>query len=230
MKVVFVGPSLPDAAQVAGNEVEIRPPACQGNVMQAVYDGATSIGLIDGHFEFVAPVWHKELLFALAEGISVFGAASMGALRAAECAPFGMSGIGRIYEDYAVGRRNDDADVALLHGPAELNYPQVTVPIVNMDATLMSAEIKGLLRKTELEKLSKAGRSIFFKERTWKKIAVTANLAWPSVATMVRGGWIDQKRLDAIALMKAVQIIQPVDGPQCEWIFNATPTWRAMYP
>jgi len=230
MKVVFVGPSLPDAAQVAGNDIEIRPPACQGDVMQAVYDGAESIGLIDGHFEFVAPVWHKELLFALAKGISVFGAASMGALRAAECAPFGMSGIGRIYEDYAFGRRNDDADVALLHGPAELNYPQVTVPIVNMDATLISAEIKGLLGKTELDKLSKAGRSIFFKERTWKKIAETANLEWPPVAAMVKGGWVDQKRLDAIALMKTVQTMQPIDGPQREWIFNATPTWRAMYP
>jgi hypothetical protein len=230
MKVVFVGPSLPDAAPIAGNDVEIRPPACQGDVMQAVYDGAKSIGLIDGHFEFVAPVWHKELLFALAKGISVFGAASMGALRAVECAPFGMSGIGRIYEDYAFGRRNDDADVALLHGPAELNYPQVTVPIVNMDATLISADIKGLLGKTELGKLSKAGRSIFFKERTWKNIAETANLAWPPVAAMVKGCWIDQKRLDAIALMKAVQTIQPIDAPQREWIFNATPTWRVMYP
>jgi hypothetical protein len=230
MKVVFVGPSLPDAAQIAGDDIEIRPPACQGDVMQAVDDGAKIIGLIDGHFEFVAPVWHKELLFALTKGISVFGAASMGALRAAECAPFGMSGIGLIYDDYVVGRRIDDADVALLHGPAELNYPQVTVPIVNIDATLISAEIKGLLGKTELNKLSKAGRSIFFKERTWKKIAETADLEWAPVAAMVKSGWIDQKRLDAIALMKTVDTTQPIDGPQREWIFNATPTWRAMYP
>lgn len=230
MKVVFVGPSLPDAAQIAGNDIEIRPPASQGDVMRAVRDGAKSIGLIDGHFEFVAPVWHKELLFALAKGISVFGAASMGALRAAECAPFGMSGIGMIYEDYAVGRRNDDADVALLHGPAELDYPQVTVPIVNMDATLISAEIKALLGKTELDKLSKAGRSIFFKERTWIKIAETANLEWSPVAAMVKSSWVDQKRLDAIALMKTVQTVQPIDDPQREWSFNKTPIWRAMYP
>ena len=89
MKVVFVGPSFPDIGKLS--DVEIRPPACQGDVMRAVRDGATAIGLIDGQFEFVAPVWHKELLFALSQNIGVFGAASMGALRAAECAAFGMT-------------------------------------------------------------------------------------------------------------------------------------------
>ena len=45
---------------------------------KAVIEGATVIGLIDGFFENVASVWHKEILFALSEGVQVFGAASMG--------------------------------------------------------------------------------------------------------------------------------------------------------
>ena len=61
------------------------------------------IGIIDGYFEIVPTVWHKEILWAMAQGIHVFGAASIGALRAAELDAFGMRGIGRIYE--AVPRR-----------------------------------------------------------------------------------------------------------------------------
>ena len=59
MKVFFVGPSLPDAEAYADSTMVIRPPACQGDVMRALEEGATAIGLIDGQFEFVAPVWHK---------------------------------------------------------------------------------------------------------------------------------------------------------------------------
>ena len=49
-------------------------------------------------------MWHKEILFALSEGIDVYGAASMGALRAAELDAFGMRGIGDVYSAYAEGR------------------------------------------------------------------------------------------------------------------------------
>ncbi len=103
MKVVFVGPSLAgitlpgkgvttnshaDLGSDVPKDIEFRPPAIQGDIMRAIKDGATVIGLIDGQFEYVAPVWHKELLFALDLGIAVLGASSMGALRAVECQAF----------------------------------------------------------------------------------------------------------------------------------------------
>ena len=53
-------------------------------------------------------------------GIHVYGAASIGALRAAELDAFGMRGIGRIYEDFREGVLEDDDEVAVLHGPEEL--------------------------------------------------------------------------------------------------------------
>ena len=46
----------------------------------------------------------------------------MGALRAAELAPFGMIGIGTIFEAYRDGIYTDDDEVALLHRPAALGY------------------------------------------------------------------------------------------------------------
>ena len=59
-------------------------------------------------------LWHLDLRIALSEGVHVLSAASMGALRAVEIAPFGMVGIGAVYRAYAEGRLTNDADVALL--------------------------------------------------------------------------------------------------------------------
>lgn len=228
MKVVFVGPSLPDARDRAAPGIEIRPPACQGDVMRAIRQGATAIGLIDGLFEFVAPVWHKELLYALCDGIPVMGAASMGALRAAECAAFGMTGIGRIFEDYRDGRRVDDGDVALLHGPAELGYPAVTIPIVNIDATLERAHEIGLLGKTDVRLLASAARGIFFKERRWDQVVESAGFDWREIGPLVARSRVDQKRQDALALLVAMtdEVWRPAVG---DWEFRATPLWRKLY-
>ena len=229
MKVVFVGPSLPDADEIAGSDMDIRQPACQGDVMQAVKDGATSIGLIDGQFEFVAPVWHKELLFALSQGISVFGAASMGALRAAECADFGMCGVGKIFDDYMSGRRIDDADVALIHSPRELGYIAITVPMVNVDATLEQAVANDLLPHTVADHLSKVAGTIFFKDRSWKMIAEKGGMEWPVLRDIVKSAGFDQKRADAIELIETMKDTPTESIPTCGWQFNATPLWRRLY-
>jgi len=229
VKVIFVGPSLPDAKAFADDMMILRPPACQGDVVRAVEDGATAIGLVDGQFEFVAPVWHKELLFALSRGVSVFGAASMGALRAVECQAYGMIGIGRIFDDYASGRRVEDADVALLHGPAELGYPALSVPLVNVDATIEAAIGQGIVGDEEALRLSQAARRVFFKDRTWRRVAEAADMDIGQVRALVATAWTDQKRRDAIGLMRAIAET-PSPAQMADWSFNATPLWRKLFP
>jgi hypothetical protein len=229
VKVIFVGPSLPDAEAFADDTMVIRPPACQGDVVRALEDGAAAIGLIDGLFEFVAPVWHKELLFALSRGVPVFGAASMGALRAVECQAFGMVGVGRIFGDYASGLREEDADVALLHGPAELGYPALSVPLVNVDATIETAIDQAIIGKEEALRLSHAARRVFFKDRTWRRVAEAADMDIWQVRALVAKAWTDQKRQDAIGLMRAISGAQ-LQTHVVDWSFNATPLWRNLFP
>ncbi|QLF71956.1 antibiotic resistance protein (plasmid) [Peteryoungia desertarenae] len=229
MKIVFVGPSLPDADLHLGEGLSLHPPARQGDIMNALSRGATAIGLIDGFFEGVAPVWHKELLYALSKGVAVYGASSMGALRAAECAAFGMIGVGRIFEDYRDGRRDDDADVALLHGPAELGYPALTVPIVNIDGTLDEISRHNSMPREDVSRLQQAARQIFYKERSWKRVVVEAGLDWAHVGPILHVHQWDQKRLDALALLAC---LKSDDAPVCapmDWSFNTTPVWRRLY-
>ncbi len=231
MKVLFVGPSLPDAAEFAGKDIRVMPPAIQGDIMKALQTGASAIGLIDGQFEFVAPVWHKEILYALSQGIPVLGGSSMGALRAAECEAFGMIGIGRIYEDYRIGRRWDDGDVALLHAPRELKYAPLSVPLVNVDATLENAFALGFLTPKECECLFAAARKTFFKERTWRLVSERAGFDAEHLRKVLTKASADQKRADALAALEA---LQQLDLPRLEdqkpnWTFNPTPLWRQLY-
>lgn len=229
MKVIFVGPTLPDASAHAGTGAVVLPPASQGDIMKALENGATAIGLIDGYFEYAAPVWHKELLYALKKGCQVFGAASMGALRASECYSYGMKGIGKIYEDYRSGRRVDDGDVALLHGPAELGYPAISVPLTNVDATLAKAVAGSFITEDEAEVLAMKARSIFFKQRSWKRIAEETSFPQDRIRWILTNCHVDQKRQDALALVAELLATSDTPKASADWEFHSTPTWRRLY-
>src|SRR6185503_6037302 len=124
--VIFLGPSLPlDEAREILDAVYL-PPAQQCDLLTAtVNEKPDVIGLIDGMFLQSLSVWHKEILFALDQGILIYGSSSMGALRAAETSSFGMVGIGEIYRMYASGELIDDDEVALAHAPADQQYKKV---------------------------------------------------------------------------------------------------------
>ncbi len=81
----------------------------------------------------------------MAQGIHVFGSASMGALRAAELAAFGMEGVGAIFEAYRDGALEDDDEVAVVHGPAESGYRALSVALVNIRHTLAAAEAQSVI-------------------------------------------------------------------------------------
>ncbi len=175
--IVFAGPSLHGVALDPARTWDLAPPASCGDILRAVAAGRRVIGLVDGAFEDVPAVWHKEIMVALSEGCSVLGAASMGALRAAECCLYGMMGVGRIFEDYRSGRRVADADVALLHGPAELGYPVLTVTLADAEDAIERLTAEGALRSGEASRLLGAARALFYKDRTWESICDAAGLS-----------------------------------------------------
>lgn len=155
--LVFAGPSLPAAAIRARLDCVILPPAAQGDVWRAIRrHGPRAIGLIDGVFRGARAVWHRELLWALSEGIHVLGAASMGALRAAELHPFGMAGVGQVFAAYRAGLWpgfddpfEDDDEVAVEHAPPELGHAPLSTAMVDLRCTLLAAEAAGAISRAE---------------------------------------------------------------------------------
>ena len=83
---VFTGPTLPPDEARNYLDAVFLPPVSQGDVYRVALKRPDAIGIIDGYFERVPSVWHKEILWAMKQGIHVFGSASMGALRAVESA------------------------------------------------------------------------------------------------------------------------------------------------
>src|SRR6516164_2215257 len=137
--IVFSGPSLPPSTAPVHPGIEWRPPVRQGDVYRTAKSRPAIIGIIDGYFETVATVWHKEILWAMAQGIHVYGAASIGALRAAELTEFGMKGVGAVFRQFHSGALADDDEIAVLHGPEDVDYIPVTEAMVNVRATIASA-------------------------------------------------------------------------------------------
>ncbi|TCM54235.1 hypothetical protein C8J36_10591 [Rhizobium sp. PP-F2F-G48] len=231
-KVLFVGPTLPDAARIASG-LDIRPPAIQGDVYRAVRDGAAAIGLVDGGFEYTAPVWHKEILYALSAGVAVFGAASMGALRAAECRVFGMVGIGTIARSYADGVLVDDADVAQLHAPAALGWASLSEPLVNILATLAQPDLRTGLTPDLCDRIEAAARGLHFKDRTWRSILKGVDLpdedTRRTLEAKLKAGACNRKREDALLLIQALAASSSARSREKpDWVFRQTTLWEEL--
>ena len=158
MKVfVFTGPTLSATEGACVLDATYLPPAAQGEVYRAALEEPAVIAIIDGYFERVPAVAHKEVLWAMSRGIHVLGAASMGALRAAELGPFGMEGVGEIFNAYARGELTDDDEVAVAHGLAEEGYRPLSEAMVNIRETLRSLSAAGILGEQTREALIRRG-------------------------------------------------------------------------
>jgi hypothetical protein len=214
--IVFLGPSLEQAAAAEILPADYRPPAKRGDLMQAVQDGATAIGLIDGVFHQESAVAHREILAAIKKGVLVVGSSSMGALRAAEMDTLGMIGVGEIYRMYRSGELISDDEVALVFDP-ETGF-SLSEPLINIRFTLREAERQGILTRGEHAALLAAARSVFYPQRTYGKIAAMAGDAIASgtrerFLAFVKLHAVDRKREDAVLALRYIAGISPASGP-----------------
>lgn len=240
---VFLGPSLPRAEAAARLDAVLLPPARRGDVVAAVLaHRPETVALVDGYFEQAPAVWHKEILWALRAGVAVFGAASMGALRAAELEQFGMIGVGRIFEAYRAGRFapfedrfEDDDEVAVVHGPEELGYAG-SLALVDARATLARAEAEGVIDAAAMQAVAAAGKALFYKRRDWPAILAEAGRRGVGDDALARlrqalpGIAVDQKRADALELLRLIAEGGAGEAAPPPFRFERTAIWDAAYP
>lgn len=218
-----------------GKIVELLPPAAEGDVFELVASKPALISIIDGYFENVPSVWHKEILYAMTNGIHVLGAASMGALRAAELATFGMEGIGKVYQAYASQQLNDDDEVAVAHGPEELGFPQVSDAMVNIRETLQAAENAEVISSSENALLTRIAKAMFYKERTYNnvmKVALRLGMSQHRITTIenwLETNKVDQKQADAFELVAIIfeRLVRQEDKKQVLYNFDETVVWKS---
>jgi hypothetical protein len=133
----------------------------------------------------------------------------MGALRAVEARPWGMTGLGEIFASYLTGARTRDENVVLLHDD---DYNPLTVPTVNLDALcdlLLAEDVPA----GQVEEYRRAASGLYFGDRSFSALRALARrhltdgaqTALRLLAPDHRWTW-DAKRRDAEAALTAVAL------------------------
>ncbi|HOC77536.1 MAG TPA: TfuA-related McrA-glycine thioamidation protein [Methanofastidiosum sp.] len=210
--IIYLGPSLPvDEAKKLlhsnnNREVTYAPPIKRGDIPKAISENYQVIGIIDGIFFRESAVSPREIMEVLKSNIKVYGASSMGALRASELDRYGMVGIGKIYNWYRDGTLNSDDEVALSFDSEE--FIPISEPLVNIRETMKKALSENIINQEEYKIIFESAKKLYFPERKWKNIIQISekkmgkNLSYFS--DFVKTQKVDVKKEDAILLLKEI--------------------------
>jgi hypothetical protein len=208
--LIFTGPSLDhETIREVLPEAIILPPARQGDVISNLMEYEPShVLLLEGLFHSSLSVWHKELAWSmLIPGVKgVYGAASMGALRAADLADYGMIGSGKIFHWFYEGVTFDESEVSALYveGPGG-SFKSYTVPMVNVRGALLKGLEENLLSAEEAQEIFTHAAAIHWTERTERTLA-----EYPILLEILKGH--NQKAIDALELLYTFRDLKPVEG------------------
>lgn len=233
---VFLGPSLDRATAREHLDAAFLPPVALGDLYSLVEHRCRPgdrIAIVDGVFERVAAVWHKEILYALSRGMHVYGASSMGALRAAELAPFGMQGVGRIFSAFTDGRLDADDEVAVAHADQELDYRSLSHAMVSLRFALADLAQQGAIPDAAAAELTARAKAQHYSERHWSHVLGWAGelqlepAAASALAQAAREP--DAKARDAIALLDELASLPQSSEPfEAGFTFNTTVFWQQL--
>ena len=206
---VFAGPSLAAADATSGLDTEFLPPIKRGDIDALLARPARpiAIAIVDGVFLQVPSISPKEVLRAVDAGITVFGSSSMGALRAAECARYGVIGVGRIFEEYRSGRIDADDEVAMVYDPVD--FSAMSEPLINMRFAIEAALAAGATTPAIADRFLTIAKKMYFPRRTTKAVlqALSGELAEPELSRLqqfLSTSAPDTKREDALQLLAAM--------------------------
>ncbi|MFE9647491.1 TfuA-like protein [Streptomyces sp. NPDC006365] len=231
---VYAGPTLPrDEPLLSDPSVRRLPPVRHGDLFDDTIADTDTVVIIDGLYHQAAALRHKEILATLARGIRVLGAASIGALRAAELDRFGMRGMGSIYHRYRTGELTADDEVAVGQEPDD-DRQALTWPLVNLRYTLDLAVQDGVVSRDTAAVLLDEFRSLYYPHRTPPAIRAicyrhyaTALTTWLRERRTADPHFGDLKRLDALkALRAALSGIEPAPQTPADGLHWDTPYFR----
>lgn len=155
-------------------EVIYRRPIQRGDLNLALKENPDIIGIIDGVFHQNSAVGHKEILNVMKKGIKVYGASSMGALRASELDSLGMIGIGYVYNQYASGEVDSDDDVAVMLDSETLEA--LSEPLINMKYVFTNAANENIITEEEKDELILITKKTFYPKRNYAQTLSSSNL------------------------------------------------------
>ncbi|THH38633.1 hypothetical protein E4Z66_03425 [Aliishimia ponticola] len=202
--LVFLGPSCDaDSVRQILPDAVIVPPVARGDLYRYRMLNFGLFVIFDGVFSDALAVAPREIVDVMEDGAAVVGAASMGALRAADCAVAGAVGQGAVFRLFRRGVLTSEDEVAVLHVP-DRAYPPVTLALVSIRFALRRAHREGHLAQTQTAALMEAAQNLTYQDRSWARIAAAAGM--PLGADVLRALKAhDIKRADVLACCRFVR-------------------------
>ena len=201
--IIYTGLSLPfeEAREILDShddvEVIYKRPIKRGDLGLALKENPDIIGIIDGVFHQNSAVGHKEILEVINQGVDVYGASSMGALRASELDSLGMTGIGYCYEQYASGAVDSDDDVAVMLDGNTLE--PLSIPLISMRYVFTNAVEEGIITESQKDELLKIAKDEYYPNRNYAQ-------------TLSKSGLSDDEKSDLIDFIRQSDDIKKEDA------------------
>ena len=201
--IIYTGLSLPfeEAREILDShddvEVIYKRPIKRGDLGLALKENPDIIGIIDGVFHQNSAVGHKEILEVINQGVDVYGASSMGALRASELDSLGMTGIGYCYEQYASGAVDSDDDVAVMLDGDTLE--PLSIPLISMRYVFTNAVEEGIITESQKDELLKIAKDEYYPNRNYAQ-------------TLSKSGLSDDEKSDLIDFIRQSDDIKKEDA------------------
>ncbi|MFK0223992.1 TfuA-like protein [Streptomyces vinaceus] len=206
---LYIGPTLSASEPaLAVPSLRVLPPARHGDLFDPAIGAGDTVVLIDGVYHQAPALRHKEVLAVMGRGVTVVGAASIGALRAAELGPYGMVGVGSVYSAYVRGDIDGDDEVAVGQAP-DGGFDALTWPLVNLRHVLNLAVDAEILDSVRAAGLLAGLRAVYYAQRTGAAVRAVCRRAGEEEFTR----WLarqreqdlhfgDLKRTDALAAVR----------------------------
>ncbi|GGZ14939.1 hypothetical protein GCM10010387_04000 [Streptomyces inusitatus] len=230
---VFTGPTLAREDPVLDDHrVAVRPPARHGDFFRTRIADTDTAVIIDGAYHHAPALRHKEIIAAMARGVRVIGASSIGALRAAELASCGMVGVGSVFMAYAAGAIDGDDEVAVAQS-AGSDHRSCTWPLVNLRHCAQLAVEAEVIDSTTSAMMLEKLRSVYYAHRSMTAVELVGRVSgahrftdWLRARREEDPHFGDLKRTDALLALKAALLLDGVHSAPVKGLVWRTPNYR----
>ena len=181
--IIFLGPSLSHEKARKIFQADFRGPAKKGDLLRVSgdIDDSTIVCLVDALFLQDYPPSPIEVYqLMLNKNIKLYGAASLGALRAVELEKFGMIGMGKIFELYKKGKLTADDEVAVTFVEGE--HQLQSEAMIDIRFNLFLAHRMGIINEITKKTIAKVAKNIYFPYRNYTDILDQTEKQYPAVS------------------------------------------------
>jgi hypothetical protein len=189
----------------------IAPPIVRGDLIQDIKNGLHVVVIIDGKFDQDLAVTQDEIMDALSCGLKVYGASSMGALRASELRHAGMVGYGVIFDQIVAMEGFRDDYLAQVFGEDDGKITKLSHTYIDFQANVQELERRGQITLRQKKMLLKIYGRIFYAERGWPALHAALREEIPCNAGLLGAAKEaclnaqTQKQRDALGMLRRVR-------------------------